>query len=132
MLVPTPLLAWVAAKNARNGGARTSNYVRRSSITVPRPRAIFTNILACMSALRISRVMLRAIAMATPGVTNIAALLSVHDLAGPGACASGVVFLPLDVPMLPVGSTAPSLDAAARGSLSRLRTMPLAWLLVLE
>ena len=50
---------------------------------IPQPRALFANIMACMWALRILRVMLRAFAAAVPGVFNITALFVMHELRGP-------------------------------------------------
>ena len=46
-------------------------------------RALFACIMACMSALRVLRVMLRALAVATPGVLNIATRFVVHELRRP-------------------------------------------------
>ena len=49
---------------------------------IPRPSALFANIVACMSALRVLRVTLRSLAAATPGVFNIVALFVVQELRG--------------------------------------------------
>ena len=48
-----------------------------------RLRALFANIMVCMSALHVLRVTLRAFATVMPGVLNIAVLLVAHGLRGP-------------------------------------------------
>ena len=50
---------------------------------IPRPRAFLASIMACMSALYVLRVMLRALATATLGVLNTAPLFIAHELRGP-------------------------------------------------
>ena len=50
---------------------------------VPRRGAIFASIMVCMSALRVLRVTLRALATATPRVLNVAVLFVAHEMGGP-------------------------------------------------
>ena len=50
---------------------------------IPRLRALFACIMACMAALLVLRVTLRALAMATPGVLTVVVLFIAHELGRP-------------------------------------------------
>ena len=65
------------------GGTQTSNDVRRIPISIPRPHALFAYTMMCTSALRVLRMMLRALAVATPGVLNVTTWFVMHELRRP-------------------------------------------------
>ena len=71
------------------------------------------------------RVAHRALSVAVPGGSGIAVLLIARDL---GRVRRGASWRVVEAAAPPVGNTTPPPDPAPRGSSSRIRTTPLAWL----